>query len=248
MRSRNSLIRPRALKYLFLPGQALIPAMWILQECLLRLAMAKVLAREPPFSLLAGICPPDVLRIGIGELLRAICRRSDRISPIVGMLQGVAGAGGELQRKSPIPNESKIAIEVLPAASSRYRPARRAGMKRGVLTSGETRQNVRWRIVFYHRAGLLLATGYSLSNNSSTAPRMRHSRASRFPADAPPSSLRLSSWKSVPHVFTPWRDESGIERPANGYVRQPLDPALAHPGGWTHQLARNAHKWVSLGG
>jgi 23S rRNA (cytidine2498-2'-O)-methyltransferase len=158
------------------------------------------LVRELPFSSLVFARQMFV----VGELLRDL-PPEDRISPIVGMLQGVVEKGGELRVEVADTNESK---ELMKFCRKFTVPLRAALREAGVLTNYETPKRPVVHVFFI--APGCCYTGYSLSNNNSPfymgIPRLK------FPSDAPSrSTLKL---EEAFHVFIP--ADEWDERLANG--------------------------------
>lgn len=183
------------------------------------------LVRELPFSSLVFARQMFV----VGELLRDL-PPEDRISPIVGMLQGVVEKGGELRVEVADTNESK---ELMKFCRKFTVPLRAALREAGVLTNHETPKRPVVHVFFI--APGCCYTGYSLSNNNSPfymgIPRLK------FPSDAPSrSTLKL---EEAFHVFIP--ADEWDERLANGMYAVDLG---ACPGGWTYQLVKR-NMWVS---
>lgn len=120
----------------------------------------------------------------VGELLRDL-PPEDRITPIVGMLQGVVEKGGELRVEVADTNESK---ELMKFCRKFTVPLRAALREAGVLTNYETPKRPVVHVFFI--APGCCYTGYSYSNNNSPfymgIPRLK------FPSDAPSrSTLKL---------------------------------------------------------
>lgn len=163
-----------------------------------------------------------------GELLQHL-PPEDRITPIVGMLQGVVEKGGELRVEVADTNESK---ELLKFCRKFTVPLRAALRDAGVLANYETPKRPVVHVFFI--APGCCYTGYSYSNNNSPfymgIPRLK------FPADAPSrSTLKL---EEAFHVFIP--ADEWDERLANGMWAVDLG---ACPGGWTYQLVKR-NMWV----
>ena len=153
----------------------------------------------------------------------------DRITPIVGMLQGVVEKGGELRVEVADTNESK---ELLKFCRKFTVPLRAALRDAGVLANYETPKRPVVHVFFI--APGCCYTGYSYSSNNSPfymgIPRLK------FPADAPSrSTLKL---EEAFHVFIP--ADEWDERLANGMWAVDLG---ACPGGWTYQLVKR-NMWV----
>ena len=186
---------------------------------------ADKLARELPFSSLIFARQMFVA----GELLKDL-PPEDRITPIVGMLQGVVEKGGDLRVEVADTNESK---ELMKFCRKFTVPLRAALRDAGVLTNYETPKRPVVHIFFI--APGCCYTGYSYTTNNSPffmgIPRLR------FPADAPSrSTLKL---EEAFHVFIP--ADEWDERLANGMYAVDLG---ACPGGWTYQLVKR-NMWVS---
>lgn len=182
------------------------------------------LIRELPFSSLIFARQWFV----VGELLQHL-PPEDRITPIVGMLQGVVEKGGELRVEVADTNESK---ELLKFCRKFTVPLRAALRDAGVLANYETPKRPVVHVFFI--APGCCYTGYSYSNNNSPfymgIPRLK------FPADAPSrSTLKL---EEAFHVFIP--ADEWDERLANGMWAVDLG---ACPGGWTYQLVKR-NMWV----
>ena len=183
------------------------------------------LVRDLPFSSLIFARQMFV----VGELLRDL-PPEDRITPIVGMLQGVVEKGGELRVEVADTNESKELMKFCRKFRVRFRGGVGAG---GVLTKFETQKRPVVHVFFI--APGCCYTGYSYSNNNSPfymgIPRLK------FPSDAPSrSTLKL---EEAFHVFIP--ADEWDERLANGMYAVDLG---ACPGGWTYQLVKR-NMWVS---
>ena len=179
------------------------------------------LARELPFSSLVFARQMFV----VGELLRDL-PPEDRITPIVGMLQGVVEKGGDLRVEVADTNESK---ELMKFCRKLTVPLRAALREAGVLTSYETTKRPVVHVFFI--APGCCYTGYSYSNNNSPfymgIPRLK------FPSDAPSrSTLKL---EEAFHVFIP--ADEWEERLASGMHAVDLG---ACPGGWTYQLVQRS--------
>ncbi len=177
------------------------------------------LVRDLPFSSLIFARQMFV----VGELLRDL-PPEDRITPIVGMLQGVVEKGGELRVEVADTNESK---ELMKFCRKFTVPLRAALREAGVLTNYETPKRPVVHVFFI--APGCCYTGYSYSNNNSPfymgIPRLK------FPSDAPSrSTLKL---EEAFHVFIP--ADEWDERLANGMYAVDLG---ACPGGWTYQLVK----------
>lgn len=186
---------------------------------------ADKLARELPFSSLIFARQMFVA----GELLKDL-PPEDRITPIVGLLQGVVEKGGDLRVEVADTNESK---ELMKFCRKFTVPLRAALRDAGVLTNYETPKRPVVHI-FFIAPGCCYA-GYSYTTNNSPffmgIPRLR------FPADAPSrSTLKL---EEAFHVFIP--ADEWDERLANGMYAVDLG---ACPGGWTYQLVKR-NMWVS---
>ena len=172
-----------------------------------------------------NFCAPDVCG---GELPQHL-PPEDRITPIVGMLQGVVEKGGELRVEVADTNESK---ELMKFCRKFTVPLRAALREAGVLTNYETPKRPVVHVFFI--APGCCYTGYSYSNNNSPfymgIPRLK------FPSDAPSrSTLKL---EEAFHVFIP--ADEWDERLANGMYAVDLG---ACPGGWTYQLVKR-NMWV----
>ena len=180
---------------------------------------ADKLARELPFSSLIFARQLFVA----GELLQHL-PQEDRISPIVGMLQGVVEKGGDLRVEVADTNESK---ELLKFCRKFTVPLRAALREANVLAKFETPKRPVVHVFFI--APGCCYTGYSYTTNNSPfymgIPRLK------FPADAPSrSTLKL---EEAFHVFIP--ADEWDERLANGMHAVDLG---ACPGGWTYQLVK----------
>jgi 23S rRNA (cytidine2498-2'-O)-methyltransferase len=143
---------------------------------------AEKLVRELPFSSLIFARQMFVA----GELLKDLSPE-DRITPIVGMLQGVVEKGGDLRVEVADTNESK---ELMKFCRKFTVPLRAALREAGVLTNYETPKRPVVHIFFI--APGCCYTGYSLTTNNSPfymgIPRLK------FPSDAPSrSTLKLAS-------------------------------------------------------
>lgn len=97
----------------------------------------------------------------VGELLQHL-PPEDRITPIVGMLQGVVEKGGELRVEVADTNESK---ELLKFCRKFTVPLRAALRDAGVLANYETPKRPVVHVFFI--APGCCYTGYSYSNNNS---------------------------------------------------------------------------------
>ncbi|EAU7979502.1 TPA: 23S rRNA (cytidine(2498)-2'-O)-methyltransferase RlmM, partial [Salmonella enterica subsp. enterica serovar Pullorum] len=164
----------------------------------------------------------------VGELLQHL-PPEDRITPIVGMLQGVVEKGGELRVEVADTNESK---ELMKFCRKFTVPLRAALRDAGVLTNYETPKRPVVHVFFI--APGCCYTGYSFAHNNSPfymgIPRLK------FPSDAPSrSTLKL---EEALHVFIP--EDEWDERLANGMYAVDLG---ACPGGWTYQLVKR-NMWV----
>lgn len=129
----------------------------------------------------------------VGELLQHL-PPEDRITPIVGMLQGVVEKGGELRVEVADTNESK---ELMKFCRKFTVPLRAALRDAGVLTNYETPKRPVVHVFFI--APGCCYTGYSFAHNNSPfymgIPRLK------FPSDAPSrSTLKL---EEALHVFIP---------------------------------------------
>lgn len=196
---------------------------YVIFECY-QMEDADKLARELPFSSLIFARQMFVA----GELLKDL-PPEDRITPIIGMLQGVVEKGGDLRVEVADTNESK---ELMKFCRKFTVPLRAALRSAGVLAQNDsaTRPVVH---VFFIAPGCCY-TGYSYSANNSPfymgIPRLR------FPSDAPSrSTLKL---EEAFHVFIP--ADEWDERLANGMYAVDLG---ACPGGWTWQLVKR-NMWV----
>jgi len=150
---------------------------------------AEKLVRDLPFTSLIFARQMFVA----GELLKDL-PPEDRITPIVGMLQGVVEKGGDLRVEVADTNESK---ELMKFCRKFTVPLRAALRDAGVLTNYETPKRPVVHIFFI--APGCCYTGYSYTTNNSPffmgIPRLR------FPADAPSrSTLKL---EEAFHVFIP---------------------------------------------
>ena len=185
---------------------------------------ADKLGRELPFSSLIFARQMIVA----GDLLQNL-PPEDRVTPIVGMLQGVVEKGGELRVEVADTNESK---ELMKFCRKFTVPLRAALREAKILASYETAKRPVVHVFFI--APGCCYVGYSYTTNNSPfymgIPRLK------FPADAPSrSTLKL---EEAFHVFIP-ADEWG-ERLANGMHAVDLG---ACPGGWTYQLVKR-NMWV----
>ncbi|APG19608.1 23S rRNA (cytidine(2498)-2'-O)-methyltransferase RlmM [Kosakonia radicincitans DSM 16656] len=186
---------------------------------------ADKVARELPFSSLIFARQMFV----VGELLRDL-PPEDRITPIVGMLQGVVEKAGDLRVEVADTNESK---ELMKFCRKFTVPLRGALREAGVLARNDSPKRPVVHIFFI--APGCCYTGYSYSYNNSPfymgIPRLK------FPSDAPSrSTLKL---EEAFHVFIP--ADEWDERLANGMYAVDLG---ACPGGWTYQLVKR-NMWVS---
>ena len=185
---------------------------------------AEKLVKELPFSSLIFARQMFV----VGELLQYL-PPEDRITPIVGMLQGVVEKGGDLRVEVADTNESK---ELVKFCRKFTVPLRAALREAGVLAKYETPKRPVVHVFFI--APGCCYTGYSWPDNNSPfymgIPRLK------FPADAPSrSTLKL---EEALHVFIP--ADEWDERLANGMYAVDLG---ACPGGWTYQLVKR-NMWV----
>lgn len=179
------------------------------------------LAKELPFRELIFARQMIV----VGELLRDL-PPEDRVSPIVGMLQGVITNGGELRVEVPDTNESK---ELTKFCRKLTVPLRAAMRERKIL--GKRENPLRPVVHVFFIASGCCYVGYSYSNNNSPfymgIPRLK------FPSDAPSrSTLKL---EEAFHVFIP--SDEWEERLASGMHAVDLG---ACPGGWTYQLVQRS--------
>ncbi|ELY3758987.1 23S rRNA (cytidine(2498)-2'-O)-methyltransferase RlmM [Cronobacter universalis] len=186
---------------------------------------ADKLARELPFSSLIFARQMFVA----GELLQDL-PPEDRVTPVVGMLQGVVEKGGELRVEVADTNESK---ELMKFCRKFTVPLRAALRDAKILANFETPKRPVVHVFFI--APGCCYTGYSYTNNNSPfymgIPRLK------FPSDAPSrSTLKL---EEAFHVFIP--ADEWDERLANGMYAVDLG---ACPGGWTYQLVKR-NMWVS---
>ncbi|WP_276639499.1 23S rRNA (cytidine(2498)-2'-O)-methyltransferase RlmM [Siccibacter turicensis] len=186
---------------------------------------AEKLVRDLPFSSLIFARQMFVA----GELLTDL-PPEDRVTPIVGMLQGMVEKGGDLRVEVADTNESK---ELMKFCRKLTVPLRAALREAKVLTNYETPKRPVVHVFFI--APGCCYTGYSLSTNNSPfymgIPRLR------FPSDAPSrSTLKL---EEAFHVFIP--ADEWDERLANGMHAVDLG---ACPGGWTYQLVKR-NMWVA---
>ncbi|MCC3719769.1 23S rRNA (cytidine(2498)-2'-O)-methyltransferase RlmM [Rouxiella badensis] len=193
---------------------------YVLFECY-QLEDADRLAKEIPFREL--IFARQMLVVG--ELLKDL-PPEDRVTPIVGMLQGVITNGGELRVEVPDTNESK---ELTKFCRKLTVPLRSAMREARVLGKKENAQRPVVHVFFI--APGCCYVGYSYSNNNSPfymgIPRLK------FPSDAPSrSTLKL---EEAFHVFIP--ADEWEERLASGMYAVDLG---ACPGGWTYQLVQRS--------
>lgn len=161
----------------------------------------------------------------VGELLTNLPPQ-DRISPIIGMLQGVVEQGGELRVEVPDTNESK---ELLKFCRKFTVPLRSSLRAHGILLKQSATLKPVLHVLFI--APNTCFTGYSYPANNSPffmgIPRLR------FPADAPSrSTLKL---EEAFHVFIP--ADEWDERLMSGMYAVDLG---ACPGGWTYQLVKRS--------
>ncbi|MCD1125092.1 23S rRNA (cytidine(2498)-2'-O)-methyltransferase RlmM [Jinshanibacter sp. LJY008] len=161
----------------------------------------------------------------VGDLLKDL-PVDDRVSPIVGMIQGVVENAGEVRVEVPDTNDGK---ELLKFCRKLTVPLRQVMRERGILLAKE---NLRRPVihVFFIASGCCYV-GYSYSNNNSPffmgIPRLK------FPAEAPSrSTLKL---EEAFHVFIP--ADEWEERLASGMRAVDLG---ACPGGWTYQLVQRS--------
>ncbi|QBH95627.1 23S rRNA (cytidine(2498)-2'-O)-methyltransferase RlmM [Limnobaculum zhutongyuii] len=179
------------------------------------------LVKELPFSSL--IFARQMLVVG--DLLKDL-PVEDRVSPIVGMIQGVVENAGEVRVEVPDTNDGK---ELLKFCRKLTVPLRQVMRERGIMLAKE---NLRRPVVhvFFIASGCCYV-GYSYSNNNSPffmgIPRLK------FPAEAPSrSTLKL---EEAFHVFIP--ADEWEERLASGMRAVDLG---ACPGGWTYQLVQRS--------
>ena len=197
---------------------------YVIFECY-QLEDADTLAKTLPFSSLIFVRQMFV----VSELLQDL-PTDDRITPIVGMLQGMVEKGGELRVEVADTNESK---ELMKFCRKLTVPLRAALREAKILTGYETNK-LPVIHVFFIAPGCCY-TGYSYPDNNSPfymgIPRLK------FPAEAPSrSTLKL---EEAFHVFIP--ADEWDERLANGMYAVDLG---ACPGGWTYQLVKR-NMWVS---
>lgn len=197
---------------------------YVIFECY-QLEDADRLVRELPFSSLIFARQMFVA----GELLKDL-PSEDRITPILGMLQGVVEKGGDLRVEVADTNESK---ELMKFCRKLTVPLRSNLREAGVLAKVDTKKRPVVHVFFI--APGCCYTGYSYSDNNSPfymgIPRLR------FPADAPSrSTLKL---EEAFHVFIP--ADEWDERLANSMHAVDLG---ACPGGWTYQLVKR-NMWVA---
>jgi len=182
---------------------------------------ADKLVRELPFSELIFARQMIVA----GELLRDL-PPEDRITPIVGMLNGAVEKGGDLRVEVPDTNESK---ELLKFCRKFTVPLRASLRSHNILLNYESAKRPVVHVFFI--APGCCYVGYSYSHNNSPffmgIPRLK------FPADAPSrSTLKL---EEAFHVFIP--ADEWDERLASGMYAVDLG---ACPGGWTYQLVKRS--------
>ena len=186
---------------------------------------AEKLIRELPFC---SLIFARQMFVG-GELLKDL-PPEDRITPILGMLQGVVEKGGDLRVEVADTNESK---ELMKFCRKLTVPLRSNLREAGVLANFETPKRPVVH-VFFIAPGCCYC-GYSYPDNNSPfymgIPRLR------FPTDAPSrSTLKL---EEAFHVFIP--ADEWDERLANSMHAVDLG---ACPGGWTYQLVKR-NMWVA---
>ncbi|MGV3344729.1 23S rRNA (cytidine(2498)-2'-O)-methyltransferase RlmM [Enterobacteriaceae bacterium LUAb1] len=164
----------------------------------------------------------------VGELLHNL-PPEDRVSPVIGMLQGVVQGAGDLRIEVPDTNEAKSLLKFCRKFTV---PLRSALRENKILLNYEdiTRQVVH---VFFIAPGHCYV-GYSFGRNNSPLfmgiPRLK------FPAEAPSrSTLKL---EEAFHVFIP--ADEWDERLAGGMRAVDLG---ASPGGWSWQLVKRS-MWV----
>lgn len=182
---------------------------------------AERLIRELPFTSL--IFARQMLVVG--DLLKDL-PPEDRVSPIVGMIQGVVERAGELRVEVPDTNEGK---ELLKFCRKLTVPLRQALRDAGVMLNRESHQRPVVHVFFI--ASGCCYVGYSYSNNNSPffmgIPRLK------FPAEAPSrSTLKL---EEAFHIFI--AADEWEERLASGMRAVDLG---ASPGGWTYQLVQRS--------
>ncbi|VFS75862.1 Ribosomal RNA large subunit methyltransferase M [Raoultella planticola] len=183
------------------------------------------LVRELPFSSLVFARQMFVA----GELLRDL-PPEDRITPIVGMLQGVVEKGGDLRVEVADTNESK---ELMKFCRKLTVPLRAALREAGVLTNYETPKRPVVHVFFIAPAAAIPVT----RTPPTTPPFYMGIPRLKFPSDAPSrSTLKL---EEAFHVFIP--ADEWDERLGNGMYAVDLG---ACPGGWTYQLVKR-NMWVS---
>ena len=193
---------------------------YVMFECYQR-EDAERLIKELPFNSLI-FARQMVL---VGELLRNL-PVEDRVSPIIGMIDGAVENAGDLRVEVPDTNEGK---ELLNFCRKLTVPLRQALRARNILLSKEN--SYRPVIHVFFIASGCCYVGYSFSNNNSPffmgIPRLR------FPSDAPSrSTLKL---EEAFHVFIP--ADEWDERLASGMRAVDLG---ACPGGWTYQLTKRS--------
>ncbi len=193
---------------------------YVMFECYQR-EDAERLIKELPFNSLI-FARQMVL---VGELLRNL-PVEDRVSPIIGMIDGAVENAGDLRVEVPDTNEGK---ELLNFCRKLTVPLRQALRARNILLSKENSHRPVIHVFFI--ASGCCYVGYSFSNNNSPffmgIPRLR------FPSDAPSrSTLKL---EEAFHVFIP--ADEWDERLASGMRAVDLG---ACPGGWTYQLTKRS--------
>lgn len=182
---------------------------------------AERLIRELPFNSL--IFARQMLVVG--DLLKDL-PVDDRVTPIVGMIQGAIEKAGELRVEAPDTNEGKDLLKFCRKLTVPLRQRMRAD---GVLLNRENHHRPVVHVFFI--ASGCCYVGFSYSNNNSPffmgIPRLK------FPADAPSrSTLKL---EEAFHVFVP--ADEWEERLASGMRAVDLG---ACPGGWTYQLVQRS--------
>ncbi|TKI05915.1 23S rRNA (cytidine(2498)-2'-O)-methyltransferase RlmM [Martelella alba] len=193
---------------------------YVVFECYQREDTDRLL-RELPFAEL--IFARQML--AAGDLLKDL-PPDDRITPIAGMLAGVAPGAGELRVEVPDTNEGKE----LMTFCRKFTVPLRAALRVDKLLTPQEKPHRPVIHVFFIAPGCCYV-GYSYSNNNSPwymgIPRLK------FPADAPSrSTLKL---EEAFHVFIP--ADEWDERLASGMYAVDLG---ACPGGWTYQLVKRS--------